>query len=259
MKKIFARQKDGGKGSTKITPLTLDVNPNAQLQPHAKRSPDAPMQFARHSASDEPDPWVLVSGAKAKQKLDSAGHQGQTPQPHQHQHPRRRSSTGDDFTLLKPRPVLETRPPPHPVLPPGASPPVPGTVTGLPTSPPLDHSLSTPTPTNRDKDIRAMLKKKNGHTHGPSSLLRSLDPRANDSQPSPPLSAAQTQEEPARLDRDAERPERPERKKPVPHPEKKERPRDREKDRTNDEYAGVSIRTMIGKLICSKAFRAHIY
>jgi hypothetical protein len=242
MKKIFTRQKDGGKGSTKITPLTLDMPPQAQHQHQhqTKRSPEGPMQFARHSATDEPDPWVLVSGAPAsKPNAETIG-------PHfPQQAQRRRSSSTGDFSLLNPRSVLDPRPPPHSVLPAGASPPVPGNnnVLGLP---PPATAVLTPTTNDREKEHRGLVKRKIGYN--PASKLRALDPRASDrSNDSPQLSPSpvpqQTREEPVRGDRDSER------RKVSAQSDKKERPRERDRDRHGDDdaYGDVSLRSMIGK------------
>lgn len=256
MKKIFARQKDGGKGSTKITPLNLDsLPPGSNSQ--QKRSPDGPMQFARHSVSDEPDPWVLVSDA-TNRLLNADGIVTHTsPQP---RHPlRRKSNSTDDFKMQNPRPMLESRPPSHAILPAGASPPVPGTGNGVgaPNTPQIGL---TPTIVDKEKEHRGLLKwPKSNHSHNPTGILRALDPRANersnDSLQAPPSPKPQPQrEESIKTDKESERHEK---RKVSGHSEKKERTRDKERDKDRDhkdkdhrkdeDHNDVSLRSMIGE------------
>lgn len=216
-----------------------------QLSPqhNSKNSIDGPMQFARPSASDEPDPWVLVSGAAGN--LPGAETRGShNSQPHQ-QHQRRRSSSGEDFSLTKPRPLVESRPESYSVLPPGASPPVPGNMSTSSVPGPLElNNASLPLPNDREKDNKAP-RRRNGHTHNPARLLRSLEPRDSPQPHSPPLlppsNNIQNREEPVKAEREVDK------RKASTHPEKKERTRDRVKERPEeDTFADVSLRSMIG-------------
>ncbi len=181
------RAKGAGQGVGQDHPAHLEHPPPSHPHlPSHPQEPDGPIRFARRpSLSDDPDPWIIVSGKPSGDVLALAQNQANL-QRQQSQYQSHRRSSSDDALPTPPNAAaaIESRSSSLASLPPGASPPVPGAVPNI-TLPPGSHP-PTSSPYNHnhvhEREHRTTLRKKNPSVHGTptTAMLRSLETNRNE-------------------------------------------------------------------------------